>query len=168
MKTRQREEARRLRRQGLSVKQIERSLGVARSSVSMWVRDIELTEAQRAALTRDARTRRTEALSAYFRSKRRTHQDEGRAAAKKGDPHHAAGCMLYWAEGAKRRNTAALSNSDPELIRYFLAFLRAYFDVSDEKVRVWCNLFADHLERQQEIEQFWLSLLELPRSCLTR
>jgi hypothetical protein len=76
--------------------------------------------------------------------------------------------MLYWAEGAKRRNTAALSNSDPELIRYFLAFLRAYFDVSDEKVRVWCNLFADHLERQQEIEQFWLSLLELPRSCLTR
>jgi hypothetical protein len=61
-----------------------------------------------------------------------------------------------------------LSNSDPEVLRFFVSFLRTFFVVSDEKIRVWCNLFADHVERQREVEQFWLDLLELPRSCLTK
>ena len=43
-----------------------------------------------------------------------------------------------------------------------------YFDVSDDKFRVTCNLFADHIERQTEIEQFWLSTLELPAFSLCR
>jgi len=34
--------------------------------------------------------------------------------------------------------------------------------------QVRCNLFADHVERQFEIEQFWLDTLGLPRSCLRR
>jgi hypothetical protein len=40
--------------------------------------------------------------------------------------------------------------------------------VPDERFRVACNLFADHLARQQAIEQFWLDTLELPRSCLRK
>ena len=31
-----------------------------------------------------------------------------------------------------------------------------------------CNLFADHLDRQREIESFWLERLELPQSCLRK
>jgi transcriptional regulator with XRE-family HTH domain len=51
MKTGERNEARRLRReQGASVKELVRLLGVSRSSVSLWVRDIELTETQYLAL----------------------------------------------------------------------------------------------------------------------
>lgn len=43
--------ARALRREhGLSVKRLARILGVSQSSVSLWVRDIELTEKQRANL----------------------------------------------------------------------------------------------------------------------
>ena len=76
--------------------------------------------------------------------------------------------MLYWAEGSKERNNVGLSNSDPEVVRFFLAFLRAYFGVPNEKVRLQCNLFADHVERQGEIEQFWLDVLDLPRTCLTK
>jgi len=53
MKTRERNEARRLRREeGRSVKEIERLLGVSRSTASLWVRDIPLTAAQRASLKR--------------------------------------------------------------------------------------------------------------------
>jgi transcriptional regulator with XRE-family HTH domain len=44
MKVQERNEARRLRRdEGLSLKEIALQLGVAKSSVSHWVRDIELT-----------------------------------------------------------------------------------------------------------------------------
>jgi hypothetical protein len=86
-----------------------------------------------------------------------------------GAPLHAAGAMLYWAEGDKReRHAARLSNSDPKLVRFFLHFLRAYFRVPDDRIRVTCNLFADHVQRQLEFEQFWLDTLELPRRCLHR
>jgi hypothetical protein len=76
--------------------------------------------------------------------------------------------MLYWAEGSKERNTLGLSNSDPEVLRFFLSFLRRHFEVPDEKVRLQCNLFADHLESQEAIERFWLDLLDLPPTCLTK
>jgi len=42
------------------------------------------------------------------------------------------------------------------------------FDIPDEKLRVTCHLFADHLERQVEVEQYWLDLLELPRSSICK
>jgi hypothetical protein len=76
--------------------------------------------------------------------------------------------MLYWAEGSRSRNSIRFTNSDPEMIRFFLRFLRVYFGVPDAKVRVTCNLFADHLERRQEVERFWLETLQLPRSCLCK
>jgi hypothetical protein len=80
----------------------------------------------------------------------------------------AAGCMLYWAEGSKTRNVAQMTNSDPEVLRFFARFLRRYFAVPDERFALTCNLFADHLPRQREVEQFWLDALELPYSCLRK
>lgn len=76
--------------------------------------------------------------------------------------------MLFWAEGSRSVNAVQLTNSDPNLLRLLAEFLRRYFAVPDQKFRVWCNLFADHAERQRAVEQFWLDTLELPRSCLTK
>ncbi len=76
--------------------------------------------------------------------------------------------MLYWAEGSKSRNSIQFVNSDPMMVRYFAEFLRAHYEVPDEAFRVDCNLFADHAERQYEIEHFWLETLGLPRSCLRK
>jgi transcriptional regulator with XRE-family HTH domain len=50
VKTDEQNRARELRAQGHSVKEIERSLGVSRSSVSRWVRDVPLGPEQRRAL----------------------------------------------------------------------------------------------------------------------
>ena len=107
-------------------------------------------------------------MSARRRAERLEYQKQGRALARQGTPFHAAGCMLYWAEGAKSRNVVRLANSDSEVLRFFLAIPPAHFAVPDEKVRLWCNLFADHLPRQHEIEGFWLDVLELPRECLNK
>src|SRR5262249_46986258 len=151
VKTREREKARRLRQEeGLSIKEIERLLGVARSSASLWVRDVELTPAQREALRQrngksEAQRRGNAVVSARSRARREQAQEEGRARARDGDAFHVAGCMLYWAEGGKARNTACLTNSDPEVLRFFVSFLPEYFAVPDRKIRVRCNLFADHV-----------------------
>jgi transposase len=52
MKTAERLKARRLRRAGHSLREIERRLDVSRSSVSLWVRDIQLADEQIAELAR--------------------------------------------------------------------------------------------------------------------
>jgi hypothetical protein len=95
-------------------------------------------------------------------------QEEGRQLAERREALHVAGCMLYWAEGAKGRNQIRFTNSDPEMARFFVKFLRTYFNVRDEDIKITCNLFADHLERQREIEHFWLKTLRLPPSSLCK
>jgi transcriptional regulator with XRE-family HTH domain len=169
MNTAERQEARRLRKEeGRSVKELAKLLGVSRSSISLWVRDIELTEEQYMALRRRMGGRidgsRANALLALER--RRAWQESGRQRARRLDALHAAGCMLFWAEGARRRNVIQFVNSDPGMVAFFLRFLRECFDVGDAKVTVSCNLFADHLERQREIEDFWLAELGLTRTNL--
>jgi transcriptional regulator with XRE-family HTH domain len=171
MKTVERERARKLRREeGASIKELARLLGVSKSSVSLWVRDIELTEAQYLALRRRMGGRidgsRANAVRALAR--RRAEQDSGRVDARKGDLLHAAGCMLYWAEGSRNRNAIEFTNSDPAMISFFLRFLRECYSVPDAKITVTCNLFADHLEHQCEIEQFWLDQLRLPHESLRK
>jgi hypothetical protein len=54
------------------------------------------------------------------------------------------------------------------MVRFFVSSLRGYFELEDRDIRVTCNLFADHLERQGEIERFWLDVAGLPASCLCK
>jgi hypothetical protein len=155
------------------VREIAAIVGVSRSSVSHWVRDIELTDAQRDALRmRDPRYNAhlagSRANAERALERRRRYQEEGRERARRAGRLYVAGCMLLWAEGSRRRAQVQLANSDPELVRLFVRFLRSCFQVPDEAMRVTCNLFADHSARQEEIEQHWLDALELPRSCLCK
>ena len=106
------------------MRDIARLLGVSRSSVSRWVGDLELTETQRETLRLNGGRSRSRGRSEHFRAKRRAYQEQGRISARRRDVLHAAGCMLYWAEGSKSRNSVALDNSDPEVVRFFLTFLR--------------------------------------------
>ncbi len=147
---------------------IENQLGIARSTVSLWVREIELSDRQRAEIALRGASARSRARSAYYRAQRRRFQEEGRALARRGEPLHVAGCMLLWAEGSKHRNLVQLVNSDPKMLALFVRFLRHYFQPPDASLRLMCNLFADHEERQREIEDFWLGIVGLPCSSLTK
>jgi hypothetical protein len=78
------------------------------------------------------------------------------------------GVHAVWAEGDKARNHVGVANSDPELLACFVAFIRNHFNVENEKMRIACNLFADHAERIVEVEDFWLSTLGLTRANLRK
>jgi transcriptional regulator with XRE-family HTH domain len=172
VKTEQCEMARRIRREeGASINEIARRTGEAKSSISRWVRDIELTDEQRESLR----------IAAYFghvmgrtmhsqlrREARMLAQEDGRMRAQQGDSFFTAGCMLYWAEGSKDRNHVEFTNSDPAMVAFFVRFLKTYWNLRDEHIRITCNLFADHLERQREIEQFWIDAAQLSRESLRK
>jgi hypothetical protein len=158
----------------MSVKEIARTVGVAPSSVSLWVRDVPLTAEQLSSL-RQRNPAYNNQLRGATRNKERARarrlesQEQGRAMARNADPLFIAGVMLYWAEGDKSsKNAARLSNADPEVLRLFVRFLRECFGVRDEQMALTCNLFADHHERQHEIEQFWLEMVSLPDTSLRK
>jgi hypothetical protein len=171
VKSEARDEARRLRLEGASINEIEKILGVARSSVSRWVSDIDLSPEQRAELTRRSGAGRLAGAAVNAeraRGRRVAWQEDGRHRARDADPSYIGGCMLYWAEGSKARSTVEITNADVELIRTFATFLRQHFDVAPDAMRLQCNLFADHSERQVEIERYWLDATGLPVSSLRR
>jgi hypothetical protein len=115
------------------LKEIARIVGVSLSSVSLWVRDIDLDEVQQASMRSRAARRRGEASAAWARARRRAAQQTGRRQARRSDRLHLAGCMLFWAEGSRERNAVIFTNSDPAMVRYFARFLHECFAVPDEK-----------------------------------
>lgn len=164
--------ARELRRQGVSVNAIATQLGLAKSTVSLLVRDIPLTEAQQVALdlANPVRNRRIGQLawSRKNRDRRRTAQLMGRKLAELGDPDYTAGVMLYWAEGAKARNQANIANSDPELLRLWLGWLDRWYMDPAEHARLSVNCHLGNGLELREIEDWWLEQLGLPRACLRK
>lgn len=174
MKTRERDLARKLRlEEGAAINEIARRVGVSKSSVSLWVRDIELTADQREALLQrnPAYNRQLSGwtkMAARRRAEREAFQEDGRRRARLREPGFVAGCMLYWAEGSKERNQLQFSNADPVMARFFVDFLKKYFGLSGDEIRITCHLYADHLEHQTAIEQHWLDELGLPPTSLRK
>lgn len=137
-----REKARELRLQGWTYDQIEMELGCSRSSVSLWVRDLPkpepryTPEEQRALMQAGlARLRATQ-----DEERRRTRDNARQEAGTLTDRElFLTGVALYWAEGSKsksydRRERAIFVNSDPGVIRVYLAWLDL-LGVSRERLR---------------------------------
>jgi hypothetical protein len=171
MKREVREKARELRRRGMSVGAIAKAVGASKGSVSVWVRDIELTEEQKAALKRcqhrwGAQNKGAQANRSKHLEKRKAYQEAGRARAREGSPLHLAGCMLYWAEGAKKRNHLYFVNSDSNMLQLFIRFLRDELKVDDSDIALYIHCHnADDIKR---IQQYWTDVLQLPSSCLRK
>lgn len=153
-------------------KQIAARLDVSPSSAYAWTKDIELTEEQRLANLRGPRgphnpehiRRRARAWAARCRDRRLGYQEEGRAAARAGDPLHRAGCMLYWAEGSKRRNAVQFTNSDPHMLVFFRRFLVMALETEPAAIHLSINVYTNNGMTIEQIERYWLDLLELPDS----
>jgi hypothetical protein len=174
VKPEKRAEARRLRsEQGWALGSIAERLGVSKSSVSLWVRDIELTPDQQATLLAKNPARNGQLLGMRVRrercrQRRRDAQEHGRALARQGDPIHRGGCMLYWAEGSKGRNAVQIVNADADLLATFLAFLRGCYAVRDDAIRFSVNCFLGNGLTLDEIQSWWLGRLSLPSNCMRR
>lgn len=170
MKVREREEARSLRsEEGMAITAIARRLCVAKSSVSLWTRDIELTESQRESLRKAQASHQaigTAAMCDAARRRRLAAQEHGRQMARQGNPLHLAGCMLYWAEGTKGRNRVQLTNSDPHMLVYFVKFLRECYEVPDDRIRFTVNCHLNNGLSIETIETAWLERLQLPPGCV--
>jgi hypothetical protein len=74
--------------------------------------------------------------------------------------------MLYWAEGSKHRNHVTFTNSDVDMVRFFLCFLRECYEIDDTQVALSVNCHLGNGVTIEEIHAWWLEHLALPASSL--
>ena len=158
--------ARELRERGLDYEEIAGALGVSKSSVSLWVRDMPRPERLS---YEECRKRSAEGSRQYWEVERpaREAQREAVRAAAAGQigvlskrEILIAGAIAYWCEGAKskpyhRQERVVFINSDPGLIEFFLRFLREA-GVEPNRLR-----FRVHIHETADVaaaEQFWCSV----------
>jgi transcriptional regulator with XRE-family HTH domain len=163
-----RAKARDLRSQGLDYTRIAAELGVSKSSVSLWVRDLPRPERLS---YEECRKRSAEALRSYWavqRSIRAAEREAMRtaAAAQIGELSDRevliAGAIAYWCEGAKRKlhrpaDRVDFINSDSALIRFFLTFLDVAGVASERLIfRIYIHEDAD----ADAAQRYWLAVTQ--------
>ncbi|MGW5477954.1 hypothetical protein [Streptomyces sp. NPDC004008] len=165
--------ARELRLEGWTYDRIEAELGCSRSSVSLWVRDLPRPEPR--FTPEEQQTLMREGLA-----RRRAAEDEERKRirlAAVGDIGEltdrelfVAGVALYWAEGSKskpydRRERVVFVNSDPGVIRTYLAWLDL-LEVDRERLgfRVLIHESAD----VEAAQRYWADIADVDVSVFAK
>lgn len=72
-----------------------------------------------------------------------------------------AGIMLYWGEGSKTNNCVKFANSDPEMIKTFLSFLRNICGISEKRMKALIHMYPDLNEKK--LLEFWSSVTKIPK-----
>lgn len=161
-----------LRQQGLSIIEIEKLLSIPRSTLSGWLKDINLTEAHKLRLKQNsdialvkARVKASQWHRAQKEIRVQTAKKAAQAVLNKVDIDdnivELALAMLYLGEGAKS-NTTAIGNSNPMILKFFITVLRSKYGLSLEQIRCELHLRAD--QNPDNIKKYWSQELELPIS----
>jgi hypothetical protein len=163
-----RAKARILREQGHDYNRIAAELGVSKSSVSLWVRDLPRPPGLS---YEECRQRISAGLRRYWAAERPIREAEreavhAAAVAQMGRLNDRevliAGAIAYWCEGSKnkphrRDDRVNFVNSDPALVRFFLRFLDVA-GIGRERLifRVYIHESADLAAAQR----FWLDVTQ--------
>jgi hypothetical protein len=97
-----------------------------------------------------------------------SYQEAGRARARKGSLLHQAGCMLYWGEGTKSKNSICFLNGDPNMLLLFMRFLREELSVDDAVISLRIQCHATDPEKLEVAKIYWSHLLRLPASSVRK
>jgi len=170
-KSKEKIQARKLRKRGESIKGISKKLSVSRGTASLWCRDITLSQDQIQRLhMRQIRGGYAGRLKgARIQHERRIERiEKHRKAAKKILRNFSqreflfAGAALYWGEGGKTDTRVRISNSDPKLISFMMKWFRDIMSITDDRFNFFVIINEIHKHRIWEIEQFWVGVVRCP------
>jgi hypothetical protein len=154
------ERAQQMRAANMTLRAIADELGVAKSSVSRWVRDVPFTPSKRRTGPRrrphpmhEAKLAQIGALNAEGRKRIGTLSDAA---------FLAAGVALYAGEGSKTEGCVRFANSDPAMIRFFCAWFRRFFDVDEARLRA--RIYLHQGLDLDAAEAHWSDVAGIPRA----
>lgn len=159
-------EAIKLRLQGKSYSQIKKELGISKSTLSGWLKNYPLSP-ERIKQLRDFSEQRIESFRNTMRKKRETRQDIIYQREKKyllpfsKKEWYIGGLFLYWGEGLKAtRGTFSLSNTNPQMIMFYVNWIITTLNVKKEKISIRLHLYSDMDEVKET--NYWSELLKVP------
>lgn len=163
-KNNEKENAIKFRKQGFSYSEILQQIPVAKSTLSLWLRDIGLAKRQKQQLTE----KRLAAIKKGGAARKSQRIEKENAIKKTAQKHIKTindyellliGATLYWAEGSKQKEYSPsvgviFSNSDLSMIKVFLRFLNKICNI--KKNEIFFELFI-HETADCKVAQNWWS-----------
>ncbi len=166
-----------LRKTGASLKTIERELGVARSTLSGWLKNIQLSDSHKARLLQNRNNAlvvgRQKALL-WHNVKKAERIDQSRKEALTTlsgidftdlTVVELALAILYLGEGSKKTLGTSLGSSDPLILKFFIAALQVAYQFDKSTMRAELHLRAD--QSIAEAKRYWSRELGLPLKNFT-
>ncbi|MFA7676303.1 MAG: hypothetical protein WCY28_02770 [Candidatus Shapirobacteria bacterium] len=167
-----------LRKNGNSYSEILKYIPVAKSTLSLWLRSVNLSKRQKQTLTLkklQAAWRGGEAkkINRIKKSKKIIEQAKMEIGKITDRDAWLAGIMLYWAEGSKQKETnvsapVKFSNSDPIMLSFFIMWLKKYLKVSDNELVFEMFIHENHKEKKIDFINYWSKILDYPVSKFDR
>jgi len=156
-----------LRRQGKSYREIQKDLGMSRSTVSLWFKDIgwskkikkNLVKKHDMALVEKMKKmteRAGEKRLQLYKNKReeavRLYEQFSR------DQLFTSGLMVYWGEGDSKLENGKIrvANSNPLMIKLFYLFLKKYLPEIAIKSKIYLILYPDL--NDDVCKRYWSSI----------
>ncbi len=173
-------EAMKLRLNGRSYNEINKKLGIPKSTLSGWFKDVVLNKE---ANNRLKRRMKQGSLHLIKRNKTQTHLAWKRARKAQAEAKKEIGKLskrdlmligvaLYWGEGYKKLvvrggkkrtwHNISFSNTDPGMIRIYIKFLNDILDISTENVKARMRLF-EHINESRALN-YWIKSTGLLKS----
>lgn len=157
------EKAINLRKKGLSYKEIKQFVPVSKSTLSLWLRDVFLTEKQLEILRLryDLQLRGSKAVRAKRQAEIKIIKEEAKKQIKSVNNKEfmIAGLMLYWAEGNKT-HSVGVTNSDYRIIQFMMIWFREFCKVPENKFRAHLHLHSG--QDENKIKKYWSNLTKIP------
>ncbi len=160
--------ARNLRKEGYSINELQKILGVSKSSISLWVRSVPLSEKAQVRLNKNYTNGQLASQKVIKGKTQQKNLDADLFAKRVLDKmsitkqNEIILCsMIYHCEGSKSiKDSVTFTNSDPSLIQTFLYLFRKSFEIDEGKLRVLMHLHDYHNEIKQK--HFWSKITKIP------
>ncbi len=162
-----------LRKKGLAIRYIENKLGIPRSTLSGWFKNIKLSEEQQQKLTEDWKngltTARKKAATWHIEDgnrRRKIIRQEVESFTSNIKIGKEMGELIlatfYLAEGGKTEDSFAIANSNPEILLGIVSLLRKVFIIDESKFRCALHLRKD--QDENKAKEFWSTILGVPKT----
>lgn len=165
-----------LRREGQTYSEILKIIPVAKSTLSLWLREVGLSKKQVQKITQKRIDGQKKGADAQKNKRIRTQkeiiesaQDDIKSISKR--ELWLIGIALYWAEGSKEKeyrtsSRTAFSNSDPRMILIFIRWVKECLNISMDNVYADLYIHESHMDNVETVIDKWSDILQLPRTFI--
>src|SRR3989339_2102196 len=157
-----------LRKNGKTYSEIRAIYNIPKGTLSYWLKDVIIPEKEKIRMQKRAYAKWRKGNKIFIERRiteaKKIRDDAKQKAAKeiRNINLKQIGSALFWAEGGKKqRNHIRFCNSDPEIIKIMMRFLREICHLTDRKIKARAHIYP-RMDYKKVIG-FWSKITKLPR-----